>query len=796
MVLLPIVVGIGLVQWAIRRLFFLARRSQEQLGEISEHVLGSLQGMAAIQGFVAEEAFVERFEARNLEWLRTGMQLAVIRSTRSAAAGACGWGRDVRADRGRRADGVGRHPDRRRAGGLHRAADGLSAAAAFDGLDDVGDPARARGARDGSSSSWMRRSIVRRAMPELSWTAARDRPSSSATSTSPTRTNRSELVLDGLTRDDPRRSRGRSLRAHRQRQEHAVASAGTALQPTAGDDLRRRRRSRDPRSRELAATAGGGAAATLSLFGHHRLQRRPRGGARRWRRFERGRDGGPRGRSRIAPGRSRDRGRRARHHALRRPAAAGRAGARSLPGWRSPDPRRCPVGGRPPHRGPARGDGGRSGPPAGGADGPDLEPPAVGPAPLRHACSCSTAADWSTAAPHRSWSNDRGSTATPGWCRASAQRPRTRRRRDRDLDAAPAVAVSPTRRLGLRAGARADPGHRRSQPGPALAAEEGHRRPRRARRGRGSDGARVRRISARWSPAICSRAAMCWRWRGAVSAASFGLRSGIYRKLLGLRQSYLDRQPAGRLMTRATSDVDALGEAFSSGLINIILDLLMIVGTLVAMFLLDARLTLVLLLLAPPMLAVLEFIRRRLRALFLEVREALASVNAFLAERVDGVEVVQLFGNEEHSETLRCPQRPFPPRDHPLQRLRLVHVRAGRRHGLDLRRGHALVRLGTGVADGFAAAADGTVERGSAGGLHRVSRPALPAVARAVVQGRGAAAGRGGAGEDPRAPGCRRDGVRRGRSQTGGRRRDRDARRLLPLPARRRGRSAAGSISR
>ncbi len=130
------------------------------------------------------------------------------------------------------------------------------------------------------------------------------------------------------------------------------------------------------------------------------------------------------------------------------------------------------------------------------------------------------------------------------------------------------------------------------------------------------------------------------------------LRSGIYRKILGLSQSYLDGQPAGRLLTRATSDVDALGEAFSMGLINIILDLLMIAGTMTAMLLLDARLTLVLLLLAPPILFVLEMIRRRLRVLFLEVREVLASVNAFLAERIDGVEVVQLFGNEEHSEKL------------------------------------------------------------------------------------------------------------------------------------------------
>ena len=143
---------------------------------------------------------------------------------------------------------------------------------------------------------------------------------------------------------------------------------------------------------------------------------------------------------------------------------------------------------------------------------------------------------------------------------------------------------------------------------------------------------------------------MALAWGGQRSIVR--MRSGIYRKLLGLKQSYLDRQPAGRLLTRATSDVDALGEAFSSGLINIVLDLLMIGGTLGAMFWLDARLTLVLLLLAPPMLAILEFIRRRLRALFLEVREALASVNAFLAERVDGVEVIQLFGNEAESARL------------------------------------------------------------------------------------------------------------------------------------------------
>jgi ATP-binding cassette subfamily B protein len=77
---LPVLVGIVAVQLAIRRVFSLSRKNQEQLGEISDHVLGSLQGMATIQGFVAEEAFVDRFEKRNMEWLRTGMKLAIIRA--------------------------------------------------------------------------------------------------------------------------------------------------------------------------------------------------------------------------------------------------------------------------------------------------------------------------------------------------------------------------------------------------------------------------------------------------------------------------------------------------------------------------------------------------------------------------------------------------------------------------------------------------------------------------------------------------------------------------------------------
>jgi ATP-binding cassette subfamily B protein len=127
------------------------------------------------------------------------------------------------------------------------------------------------------------------------------------------------------------------------------------------------------------------------------------------------------------------------------------------------------------------------------------------------------------------------------------------------------------------------------------------------------------------------------------------LRRDLFAHTLGLAQRFFDKQPAGKLLTRLTSDVEALGESLQAGVVTILLDLLMIAGILATMFVLDWRLSLLLLCLAPPLLAALEFIRRRLRRLYLITRESLAEVNAFMAERIDGVEVVQLFGAERRT---------------------------------------------------------------------------------------------------------------------------------------------------
>ena len=123
-------------------------------------------------------------------------------------------------------------------------------------------------------------------------------------------------------------------------------------------------------------------------------------------------------------------------------------------------------------------------------------------------------------------------------------------------------------------------------------------------------------------------------------------RSALYTHALKLKQRFFDRQPAGKLLTRLTSDLDSLGDALGAGIVTIVLDLLMIVGTVGAMLWLDWQLTVVMLLMTPLLLGVLEFLRRQMKKLFLAIRDALASINAYLAERVDGVSVIQLFGAE------------------------------------------------------------------------------------------------------------------------------------------------------
>lgn len=141
---------------------------------------------------------------------------------------------------------------------------------------------------------------------------------------------------------------------------------------------------------------------------------------------------------------------------------------------------------------------------------------------------------------------------------------------------------------------------------------------------------------------------MALAWAGARTILR--LRGAMARHLLSLPQRFHDQQPTGRLMTRLTSDIESLGDAVTAGGFTILLDALVVLGVLVAMFAMNARLTLVTLAMSPLLILGVEGMRRALRRLFVEVREALAAVNTYLAERIDGVELIQLYRHEAVAE--------------------------------------------------------------------------------------------------------------------------------------------------
>jgi ATP-binding cassette subfamily B multidrug efflux pump len=129
----------------------------------------------------------------------------------------------------------------------------------------------------------------------------------------------------------------------------------------------------------------------------------------------------------------------------------------------------------------------------------------------------------------------------------------------------------------------------------------------------------------------------------------YDLRSELYRKLQEQEVSYYDRNPVGRIMTRLTSDVDALNELFTSGVIDLLGDLVMIVAIMAIMFWMDVRLTLVTLLTVPMLFAATSWFRRGARRGYDMVRTRLARINAFLQEHFSGAQTVQIFNAEEKS---------------------------------------------------------------------------------------------------------------------------------------------------
>lgn len=125
------------------------------------------------------------------------------------------------------------------------------------------------------------------------------------------------------------------------------------------------------------------------------------------------------------------------------------------------------------------------------------------------------------------------------------------------------------------------------------------------------------------------------------------MRIAVYKKILGLNLRQFDKTPIGTLTTRTIDDIERINDIFSDGLIPIIADLLIIIITLATMFWMDWRLTLISLAPFPIMIIATYYFKESVNKSFIKVRNAVASLNAFVQEHITGMQVVQAFAAED-----------------------------------------------------------------------------------------------------------------------------------------------------
>jgi ATP-binding cassette, subfamily B, multidrug efflux pump len=128
------------------------------------------------------------------------------------------------------------------------------------------------------------------------------------------------------------------------------------------------------------------------------------------------------------------------------------------------------------------------------------------------------------------------------------------------------------------------------------------------------------------------------------------LRQQIYEHLQRLHVGYFDRNPVGRLMTRVTTDVDAVNELFTSGVVTVFGDLFTLFGIMGVMLYMNWKLALVTFSVIPFFFLVTNWFRRGSRQSFREVRRYVAKLNAFMQESLVGMSVVQLFRREAQQQ--------------------------------------------------------------------------------------------------------------------------------------------------
>ncbi len=130
------------------------------------------------------------------------------------------------------------------------------------------------------------------------------------------------------------------------------------------------------------------------------------------------------------------------------------------------------------------------------------------------------------------------------------------------------------------------------------------------------------------------------------------IRQDLFAHMLNLDPHFFDTNPTGRLVTRLTNDIQNMHEMFTSVLVTIFNDLLRIVGILVVLFLLNAKLALVMSIFVPIAIIITHLFARLARAQFRRIRSQLAKLNSFLSETISGISTLQVFGRQEETRKL------------------------------------------------------------------------------------------------------------------------------------------------
>jgi ATP-binding cassette subfamily B protein len=128
------------------------------------------------------------------------------------------------------------------------------------------------------------------------------------------------------------------------------------------------------------------------------------------------------------------------------------------------------------------------------------------------------------------------------------------------------------------------------------------------------------------------------------------LRRHVFRFLHGRRLAFFDRQLVGRLVSRVTNDVDAILEAFASGAVNGIGDVVKLIGIVVLMVTLDWRLSIIAFIAVPPVALSVAFIRRPMREALREIRARTSRMNAIMNEQVTGMTLIQAYGRQSAAQ--------------------------------------------------------------------------------------------------------------------------------------------------